>query len=168
MIEIEDQAKAFVLQTFNSPEELDNTIEPFLSTSYKKANFFLRVVMTEGSEDFKTKMFHSNVVTKFIKENWLKLHSDIIGKKEFFVDKVYEDDYSIFLIDIFIWKSGVRWPFRTLNNYDEYLNLGKRIIFYDVDYKWREINHDGNIKDYIGWTPEDELKLYLVKLALES
>ena len=96
MIEIEDQAKAFVLQTFNSPEELDNTIEPFLSTSYKKANFFLRVVMTEGSEDFKTKMFHSNVVTKFIKENWLKLHSDIIGKKEFFVDKVHEDDYSIF------------------------------------------------------------------------
>ena len=74
----------------------------------------------------------------------------------------------VFLIDIYIWKSGVRWPFRTLNNYDEYLNLGKRIIFYDVDYKWREINHDGNIKDYIGWTPEDELKLYLVKLALES
>lgn len=168
MIEIEEQAKAIALKKFESLEELDKQIEPFLSNQYKKVRFFLRVLMMYGSTELKTLLFHSEVVSKFIKENETRLNSDTMFGSDSLVDKIYEDDSSIFYIDLFPWKDKIQFPFRNLTNYKEFINLGKRIIFYDVDYKWREITNDENITDYIGWTPEDQLKLYLITMALTN
>lgn len=98
----------------------------------------------------------------------IEAYLDTIYGSDSLVDKIYEDDSSIFYIDLFPWKDKIQFPFRNLTNYKEFINLGKRIIFYDVDYKWKEITNDENITDYIGWTPEDQLKLYLITMALTN
>ena len=69
VIEIEEQSKIIANKNYENIEDFDRDVAPYVSDSYKKASFFLRVVMCEGSARFKELMFKSEVVSKFIKDN---------------------------------------------------------------------------------------------------
>ena len=168
VIEIEEQAKIIANKNYETLEDFDRDIEPYLSAGYKQASIFLRVVMLHGSTRFKNLMFNSKVSKKFIEDNKVQLNFDVAYGKDFYVEKVHEDDSNLFFIDLFRLKDGIRFPFRTKSDFEDYLSLGKKIIFYDIDYNWKEVNYDGKIADYSGWVPAEELNTLLILLALSE
>lgn len=165
MIEIEEQAKIIANKNYENIEDFDRDVAPYVSDGYKKASFFLRVAMCEDSTRFKELMFKSEVVSKFIKDNEVRLHRDTANGKDFSVDTIHEDDSNLFLIDLFRWKDEIRFPFRTKLDFNDYLSKGKKIIFYDVDCKWKEVTSDG-IVNYSGWVPAEEINTLLIVMAL--
>lgn len=169
MIDIENQAKTIAIKNYESIEEFDKDVEPYLNLEYKKSRFFVRQFMKAGSDANKTLMFNSKCVSDYLNKHSARLHFDIIEGVEFKVQEIYEDDSRLFLIDLYPWENGVSCSFRDLFASSEHVKKfgkSKRIIFYDIDHKWKEIS-DNEIKNYFDWVP-DNFQEELLKLALSK
>jgi hypothetical protein len=171
----ENDSREIALDDYYSQKKFNDVIRSFISElDYRTTRIFLRIFMSIGTDKNKTMFFYSKPIRDFFRKNEARLRFDIFNEEEYKLEEIFEDDSRIFFIDSYNFKKETKQPFRTelicSKSKTDYLKLNKKIIFYDIDHKWKEIkNKEDNLilDNYDGWIPEN-FQEKLIYLALSN